>query len=184
MKFFFTSTLIRRRRNRILTIKDGNAWIHSQENIGKYFKREFEAFFEYDIPSLPSNLNNLVSLTITVEENAELMRLPSMEEVKDTIWCLHPLKSPDPDGYQGIFYRHYWSIIKEQVTNFVQECFRTGTISKGINRSLMVLIPKSKQASNVNHYQLISLCNFSYEIVAKILTLRMTKFLNQMISLN
>lgn len=41
------------------------------------------------------------------EENSKLIRIPSAKEVKDVVWSLHPLKSPGPYGFSGIFFRIY-----------------------------------------------------------------------------
>ena len=62
------------------------------------------------------------------------MRIPSIEEIKDIIWRLHPLKSPGPDGFLGIFYRTYWDVIKDKLVSFVQECFKLKTIPENTNR--------------------------------------------------
>lgn len=70
------------------------------------------------------------------------MAFPSKEEIQDSVWGLHPLKSPGLDGFQGIFYRTYAGIIKEKVTIVVQECSRSKSIPRRINNMFIVLIPK------------------------------------------
>ena len=70
------------------------------------------------------------------------------------------------------------------MTTFVQECFRTTCISQSINESMVVLIPRVKHATNFNHNHSISLYNFTYKTVAKILTMRMSKLMEHIISPN
>ena len=102
-----------------MAINKGRSWITDREEIGDYFVDNFTELFSSSFPSIPENLKGLGSSCITDEENADLMRIPSIEEVKDSIWSLHPLKSLGPDGFLGIFYRTYWKIIHVKVTKFV-----------------------------------------------------------------
>lgn len=39
----------------------------------------------------------------------------SGEEVKGNINSINPDKAPGPDGFNGFFYKHNWSIIKLDV---------------------------------------------------------------------
>ena len=102
-KFFHASIVIQRRRNRILSINDNSVWLHSAEEIGNYFRREFNELFSSSIPRLPSNLREFIAPCITADENDTLMAIPTSEEIKDAVWNLHPLKSPGSNGYLGIF---------------------------------------------------------------------------------
>lgn len=54
------------------------------------------------------------------------------------------MKATGPDGFSGIFYRNYWNIVKDQIILFVQECFRTRGMTKGVNKTFIVLIPKPR----------------------------------------
>ena len=46
--------------------------------------------------------------------------------VKKVVFEMHPLKAMGPDGMPGLFYRHYWSIVGEQLVAAVQSFFREG----------------------------------------------------------
>lgn len=85
------------------------------------------------------------------------------------MWNLHPLKSPGPDGFPCNFYKHYWHIVKDKLTYFVVECFQCQRVPERLNRTFIVLILKIDKACDFNHFQPISLCNFAYKVVAKIL---------------
>lgn len=75
-------------------------------------------------------------------ENATLIKIPSLEEIKESIWQLHPLKSLGHNGFLGIFYRFYWNIIQDKIVRCVQDCFRYGRNADNMNNSFIVLIPK------------------------------------------
>lgn len=52
------------------------------------------------------------------------------------------------------------------------------------NMTFIVLIPKSNKACCFNQFRLISLCNFSYKVVAKILATRLVVVLDKIVSPN
>lgn len=183
-KFFRTSVTAWRRRNYISTIYDGRKRIANPEDIKDYFLRNFEEVYESNNLVLPNDLEELRFQQVTLEANENLMQIPSEVEIKEIVDALHPLKAPGPDGFPGIFYRHYWRIIKQNVISCVQESFRTGDISRGLNRSYLVLIPKNHHPTEFNHFRPISLCNFNYNIISKIIAMRMQSLLPQMILLN
>lgn len=66
----------------------------------------------------------------------------------------------------------------------VQECFTKRYMPSLLNRTLIVLITKTKNPSTFNHFRLISLCNFVYKIVVKILAARLRMYLGKIISPN
>ncbi|XP_062100635.1 uncharacterized protein LOC133806561 [Humulus lupulus] len=48
--------------------------------------------------------------SISTEQNLELFKPISEEEVKDALFQMHPDKSPDPDGMTPTFYQKFWRI--------------------------------------------------------------------------
>lgn len=66
----------------------------------------------------------------------------------------------------------------------MQEAFRIGQVTKGMNKSFIVLILKLQQATEFHHFRPISLCNFTYKIISKIITSRLKDLMPRMISLN
>lgn len=93
-------------------------------------------------------------------------------------------KSLDPYEYLGIFFRSYQSIIQYQIVRFVKDTFRTESLSRGVYRIYIILILKMKQSQNFNQYRPISLCNFTYNIVSKIIVQRFSKIIPKFIFLN
>lgn len=53
---------------------------------------------------------------------------------------------------------------------------------KEIKKTFIILIPKLLNPDSVNHYRLISLCNISYKIIAKLLVNRLKIVLPKIIS--
>ncbi len=94
---------------------------------------------------------------------------------------MNPLKAPRPDGFPGLFFWRYWDIVGYQVIDAVQSFFREGWLLKQMNHTFITLIPKKQGACNFNHFHPISLCNFYYKIISKILVLRLRPLLAKLI---
>lgn len=107
--------------------------------------------------------------TVFDVDNMEIIRVPTREEEKTCIWEMHHLKAPGPDGFPSAFFKHYWDIVKDQTIKCVQECFNTGVIAPGPNHTFIALIQKVKQPVNFVNFHPISLCNFIYKVISKIL---------------
>lgn len=58
---------------------------------------------------------------------------------------------------------------KIQFLNFFQKAFRTRDVLRMLIHTLIVLIFKVNHAANTDHFRPISLCNFNYKVIAKIL---------------
>lgn len=153
-------------------------------NINEYFLGKFREVFTSSYPVTPTSLDGLQFPQVSKETNKMLMAIPSKAKIKECTSALHPLKALGPDGFPGIFYCHYCETVKRQVLAFIHESFRTRSISKGLNKSFIVLIPKTTHATYFNHFRPISLCNFSYKIFSKIITMRLKNLIPQLISPN
>lgn len=93
-------------------------------------------------------------------------------------------KSPGPDGYTAEFYKSVWSIIGSEFVIAVRAFFEKGFLPKGVNTTIMTLIPKVTGAKRMKDYCPISCCNFLYEVISKIIANRLKKLLPDFISLN
>ena len=181
-KFFHLSTIVCRRRNQIIEIQlEDGSWIHLRDNIVDYFAHHFAEVFQSSSPQVPPDLEGLISPCISANENFELTRILNAEEIKKVVWDMNPLKAPGPDGFPGLFFRRYWDIVGYQVIDVVQSFFREGWLLKQMNHTFITLIPKKQGACNFNHSRPISLCNFYYKIISKILVLRLRLLLAKLI---
>uniref|UniRef100_A0A803P3L4 Reverse transcriptase domain-containing protein n=1 Tax=Cannabis sativa TaxID=3483 RepID=A0A803P3L4_CANSA len=90
--------------------------------------------------------------------------------------------APGPDGMPGCFYRKYWNVVGEEVISMVQSFFSEGFLDKQMNYTFICLIPKEENASTVDKFRPISLCNFAYKIISKILATRLRSVMNKLIS--
>ena len=64
----------------------------------------------------------------------------------------------------------------------IEDSSKNGKIPVVFNSTFIVLIPKSDCPITFDGYRTISLCNFSYKIIGKILSTRIKKVLGRYIS--
>uniref|UniRef100_A0A803PU22 Reverse transcriptase zinc-binding domain-containing protein n=1 Tax=Cannabis sativa TaxID=3483 RepID=A0A803PU22_CANSA len=182
-RFFHASTVIRRKRNFIGAItNNGIDWISGRTQIGDYFINHFGDVFCSSNPSFGNALSNLIAPCISGDMNSDSSRVPSPEEVRLLVWSMGPLKSPGPDGMPGFFDRFHWDTVGESVVDTVREFFMTGDFVQSLNRTFIVLIPKKVNAVGFDDFRPISLCNFVYKVISKILANRLKIILPDLIS--
>uniref|UniRef100_A0A803PAD0 Reverse transcriptase domain-containing protein n=1 Tax=Cannabis sativa TaxID=3483 RepID=A0A803PAD0_CANSA len=182
-KFFHSSTIINHRRNAINWIEDSpGIWLSERDAIGGYFNHHFKSLFESSGCIIDNEFTSLFEDRISEADNDLIGRKPDIEEIKEVVFKLHLLKAPGLDGFPGIFYRKYWHTVGPQLSDMVREFFATGVLDKKINHSFICLIRKTSQASKFDHFRPISLCNFSYKVIYRILTDRLKVVIDRVIS--
>uniref|UniRef100_A0A2N9ID60 Reverse transcriptase domain-containing protein n=1 Tax=Fagus sylvatica TaxID=28930 RepID=A0A2N9ID60_FAGSY len=137
--------------------------------------------FKSSHPIIPPDLEGLVSPCISDRENFDLSRIPNASEIKNVVWDMNPLKALGPDGFPGLFFKRYRDIVGPQVIVAVQSFFQDGWLLSQSNQTYITLIPKKQGVCSFNHFRPISLCNFYYKIISKILVLRLRPLLAKLI---
>ena len=111
-RFFHLSTIIRRKRNYISEIKlENGSWIRDREDIQRYFLDNFSSLYNTSHPQFPENLESLIQPSVIDQDNLELCRVPSRDEIKKVVFGMKAFKASGSDGFPMLFYKHYWDIV-------------------------------------------------------------------------
>ena len=105
----------------------------------------------------------------------------SHEEVKITLFQMHPTKAPGYNGMNPLFFQKYWHIVGIDVSNAVLDCINSKKFLQSINFSHITLIPKRKNPELMSQFQPISLCYVIFKLVSKVLAKRLKKILGKII---
>uniref|UniRef100_A0A803PMJ8 Reverse transcriptase domain-containing protein n=1 Tax=Cannabis sativa TaxID=3483 RepID=A0A803PMJ8_CANSA len=182
-KFFHTSTIIRQRRNKIQEIRDKHGhWVYDEKEVAGVFFHFYKDLFTSSNPQIDESFEQLFEAKVTVEENMDLRKVPDSMEIENAIANLHPLKSPGPDGLPGCFYRRHWQVVGDSVIKMVQLFFSRGVMDNTLNFTHICLIPKVEKPESVEKFRPISLCNFGYKIISKILATRLRAVMDKLVS--
>jgi len=183
MKFFHLSTVIKRQRTAIDFLKlSSGAWISYRQAIGNTLCAHFADLFTTSEPLIPDEMLNLFDTVISNEHNLSICSIPSEQEIHDSVFSIGATKAPGPDGFTGVFYQKYWTLIKPVVLSCVWNFFNKHHLLKEHNHTFIALVPKQLGPSMVHHFRPINLCNFIYKIISKILANRLKVLLHRFIS--
>ncbi|GAA0185726.1 hypothetical protein LIER_33014 [Lithospermum erythrorhizon] len=91
-------------------------------------------------------------------------------------------KSPGPDGMPAKFFQHYWNTVGDTLCNMVLSFLNDGHFLKKLNFTFITLIPKVENPISMSQFWPIVLCNTTAKVIAKVLALRLKKFLPNVIS--
>ena len=182
--FYHTSTLVHRKRNRIICMKDRmGSWLNGEIEIilsskfcWTFSPRVRSAFFWlYGTPPIWNTRLN-------TEANIILNTPITNREIFEGLWVLKSFKGPSPDGLHAGFFQRFWLIVGDFVREEVKRVFSSRIISDYMNQTLITLIPNCRSPESLSNYRLISFCNTIYKIVTKIIVNRIYPFLSELIS--
>lgn len=128
-------------------------------------------------------LKELLNFECSEEDRRMLMGDVSAEMIWKVLFGMTSNKSPGPDGYSAEFFRATWTITGGDFVHAVQSFFDKGFLPKGINSTILTLIPKKDVAVYMKDYRPISCCNVIYKVISKILANRLKLLLPSFISL-
>ncbi|XP_013632736.1 PREDICTED: uncharacterized protein LOC106338262 [Brassica oleracea var. oleracea] len=188
-KVFHRGATIREIVNTIKEIQctDG-AVVTSPDGIKTEAERHFQEFLQHK----PANyagieveeLQTLLSYRCSDLEKENLVKEVKYEEIMKILFVMPNEKSPGPDGYTVEFYKSAWSIIGADFVMAIQRFFDKGFLPKGLNTTILALIPKITGAKTMKDYRPISCCNVLYKVISKIIANSLKKLLLNFISLN
>eukprot|EP00268_Persea_americana_P022299 TRINITY_DN22188_c0_g1_i1.p1 TRINITY_DN22188_c0_g1~~TRINITY_DN22188_c0_g1_i1.p1 ORF type:complete len:288 (+),score=35.68 TRINITY_DN22188_c0_g1_i1:796-1659(+) len=133
--------------------------------------------------NLQKHLDILEFAKIGEEKMLSLEREFEEEEVKEAIYVMAGDKAPGPSCFPIAFIQRFWSMLTEDILEFMKEFHSRGKLSKGIGASFIALIiPKTEGEIGIKDFRPISLIGSVYKILARVLAGRLQKVLPEIIS--
>ena len=116
------------------------------------------------------------------EENRDLVKALTEEELKEVLGSFQKDKSLGPDGWTIDFFLGLFDILGRDLLQVVEDSRLAGWIPASFNSTFIALIPKSDNATSLNDFRPISLCNCVYKIISKVIALRLKTILSAHVS--
>ena len=183
-KFFHTSTIVRRRANKIVRLRNSvGEWIIENDLIRLHIQQGFVDLFStshlhppggFCLPMWAPRISDQEALSLTAHVDAN--------DVKRSLWSLKAFKAPGPDGLHPGFFQKCWPTVGASVVKEVRQIFSSGRVPEYLNRTLISLIPKCLGPETLSQFRPISLCNTVYKIVTKILVSRLRPIIGNLVS--
>ena len=100
-----------------------------------------------------------IEVCVTTTMGAFLVKSYSKEHVLISLKSMHPGKSLGLDGHPTLFYKSFWDLVGDEVSNMVVQFLNYGGMPDRINDTIVVLILKVKKPREMKDLRPISMCN-------------------------
>ncbi|XP_071674470.1 uncharacterized protein [Lolium perenne] len=181
--FFHGFASQRKRKNFIRKLqRDNGVWEEDQDQLRTMASDYFAQLFTSGVYEADPYVIDKVKLRVDSTMNAALMAPYTREEVKKGLFNIGDLKAPGPDGLHAVFYKRFWHIIGEDLTDEVLAAISSKSIPEGWNDTTIVLIPKVENPETITQFRPISLCNVVYKVISKVVANRLKGLLPDIIS--
>ena len=152
--YFHRQTIQRRRTNRIDILKDDNGnWISDAEQIKSYAVGFFTRLYTKET-DCHHNYSCKGDFPIVEDSQMEkLNQVLSDDEIRQAIFSIQPFKVHGIDGLHVVFYQSQWDVVRDSVCTLVKRGFTGSSLHKEINKTLIVLIPKTDNPSSLKMYR-------------------------------
>lgn len=128
-----------------------------------------------------NNFDPEKSVDENLPANRDLMNAVTEDELFHSIKTSQSKKSPGVDGLTKCFYLKCWNIIKTELVYVVNDVLN-GKMCKEFIEGVIILIRKKGNSNDIQNYRPITLLNFDYKLVSRILKNRLNNFTSSVMS--
>ncbi|WJX93090.1 hypothetical protein P8452_74658 [Trifolium repens] len=180
-KFFHNSVKMRTKLNTITAIKVEGEWLESPRRV----REAVSSYFLNHVSSPSRNRPKLDGVTfprLSEEENENLIAPFTLEEIEEVVSSSDGNKSPGPDGFNFAFVKKFWDLLKGDVRTMFDQFHGNSCLPKSFLSYFVTLIPKVCSPNSISDFRPISLLGCLYKIIAKVLTSRLARVMDSVIS--
>lgn len=182
-KYFHATALQRRGRNRVTRLRNANGdWIEDNVELKNMINDYFVNLFDTSNPVGIEDITSLIQPRVTSSMNEKLLKPVEEWEIKKGAFDLGPHKALEPDNLNGLFFKHHWEVVKDDIITTVRCFFTTGAFPPSLNETQITLVPKINTPKEVGHLGPISCCNYAYKIISKLMAERMKAIMSSIFS--
>ncbi|KAL4332330.1 hypothetical protein GQ457_07G007660 [Hibiscus cannabinus] len=168
-------------QNKLWGLVIDDRWVTRPLEIRRYVSATFQSNFSQR--RVTDTFEPLVLHGSISEVDRDRLELPfSVTEVWDVIRNSEGSKAPGPDGYNMEFFKAGWSFLRDDFMVIFDEFYRTGALPRGMNSSIVVLLPKIDSPRVISDFRPICLLNSLYKIVAKVLAAHLQSVLGKQVA--
>jgi hypothetical protein len=181
-KFFHAATTERYRNNTITSIisEDGRSITDLGEKAALLWEEHRSHLGQTVQTQMLFDLSNLIQ-----QHCLQSIAAPFTKEDRDLVVAKMPSdKAPGPEGFNGLFLKKCWHIIKEDIYQLCFDFFEKIIDMQSINTSFITLVPKVNNPAGMNDFKPISLINCVIKIITKLLGNRLQSVVIPLVNRN
>ena len=135
-----------------------------------------------EFSALQDFMKDIETGKITTEQNSELEKPFTKQEIADFVKTMSNDKAPGLTGITPTFYKVFWNQIGDLVTLAVNNCLQNNSFPPKQKIGLVTLIPKpDKDPKHIENHRPITLLSTFYKISSGVLTQRLKPILDSLI---
>lgn len=187
-KYFLSLEKRNYKNKRIDKLGINNITLTDIETIIQEEKEYYQSLYKSSQENVLNNeefsnfLNNLDVPRLSDNEALECEGAITETECSKILTDLKVNKTPESDGFQVEFYNFFWPEIKDLVLESINYSVVKNRMSNDQRKGVITLVPKKdKDKTNLKNWRPISLLNFDYKIVSKVLANRVIGILPKLI---
>ncbi|CAI5466594.1 unnamed protein product [Closterium sp. Yama58-4] len=142
----------------------------------------FNSIFGKDRRTDFSHWNLNPSRCLGKEAEESLMADWTEQEVKEAFTTMARNKSPGGDGLPKELFECHWDLLGGSFMALVKDFEKSASIPAELKEAVTILLHKKGDRDQLNNYRPITLLNFIYKVLAKVMADRMKRVLHQVIS--
>jgi hypothetical protein len=149
--FFHAAATKRYRINTITSLdtKDGRPIFEQDEKAALIWDEYRKRMGCTTHPEMKFNLNDIVHL-----QDLQSIAGPfSKEDIDQVVKTMPYDKAPGPDGFNGIFIKKCWHIIRDDIYELCMDFFNGVVDLQAINNSYITLVPKVNTPMSINEFR-------------------------------
>lgn len=141
--FFHKSLLHRQVRNRIHKLQDDTCnFIHDPQEIGRMASTYFQNLLCSPQSPVTEDLSAIFPNTITEVSSAATLISISDDDIKAALFSISDAKALGPDGYNSLFFKKSWDVIKHDFIAAIKYFFSNNSLPRCVNATRVALVPK------------------------------------------
>ena len=92
--------------------------------------------------------------------------------------------APGPNCFSVEFFKEFWPMVRPLIKEMLDDLDLGSFDLRRLNYGVFILLPKLKLPNNIKQFRPICLLNVIYKIITKVLTIRLSKIAERIISKN
>ena len=187
--FFFKSVIANQGRNCINLLRDDDGErIQNVEQIKEmlvsYYQNLLGSENERVSPMSILEIQDLVTFRCSSGLATQLLKVPTVEEIRDTVASMPKNKASGPDGFSVDFFWEAWDVVGQDLIEAVQGFFLSGSLPRNFNTTALALIPKVPGADKMIQFRPVSCCTTVYKIIARLIKNKLKLFISDAVQGN
>ncbi|CAI6006259.1 unnamed protein product [Closterium sp. NIES-65] len=180
--FLSARVKVRKQKTQIAELEVGGVKISDSPGILTAATQYFTDLFGTDGRTSTERWKPLAGRKLDAESAAGLAADWTEAEVKQAFKALADGKSPGKDGLPKELFERHWDVLDKEFLRMAQSFSVSATIPASIKEAITILLHKKGEKDNLDNYRPITLLNFTYKVLARVVANRMKMHLHKVIS--